>query len=39
MNKKTICLKINIPSDYLTTGKLFNEFVIVNAVVHTEDDT
>lgn len=39
MNKKTICLKVNIPSDYLTTGTLFHEFVTVNAVVHTDNDT
>lgn len=39
MNKKSICLHINIPSDYLTTGTLFNEFVTVNAVVHLHDDT
>lgn len=39
MNKKSISLQVNIPSDFLTTGTLFNEFVTVNAVAQTYDDS
>lgn len=36
--KKNISIKINIPSDYLTTPFIFNEFVNVEATVTVRDD-